>query len=429
MYKMISIEDNGQGAPEEMQKALKQYPIWMHGDVRDAFQAAEEKDYEKSAEICCRLLDYTADPEIQMLLGTCYLMQGKMELAQMVFTDLETIYPGEERYLIYLGITYHALGMYEEAVKKLQGLYPLKIYRPFYYTTYGDCLQQIGRLKQSRDAFYEEAARFEKTGAIISESMLDGAFENLLYLDITLGNGKYAEDIKLYYDFLDQAEMTGEMQRDLAGNIVYFCSLMSNKWYRPLFKEFITHIRDRGYLTEAEPLRTLDSAFSSWESYQYHEDPRISPLMETYLESSHARSYSEPDEDEDERKRIEATALSYDWYMCQYAPEHLSELDYVEERYPQTYKNNREFFGKVKSDPHGTEEEVLDKLLPYARTMSRQEFIRSLQRTYQKACEIRKDPVYVYDGTETYRRIQPKVGRNDPCPCGSGKKYKKCCGR
>jgi preprotein translocase subunit SecA len=26
------------------------------------------------------------------------------------------------------------------------------------------------------------------------------------------------------------------------------------------------------------------------------------------------------------------------------------------------------------------------------------------------------------------RRDQPKVGRNDPCPCGSGKKYKKCCG-
>jgi preprotein translocase subunit SecA len=27
------------------------------------------------------------------------------------------------------------------------------------------------------------------------------------------------------------------------------------------------------------------------------------------------------------------------------------------------------------------------------------------------------------------QKIQPKVGRNDPCPCGSGKKYKKCCGR
>lgn len=26
-------------------------------------------------------------------------------------------------------------------------------------------------------------------------------------------------------------------------------------------------------------------------------------------------------------------------------------------------------------------------------------------------------------------RDQPKVGRNEPCPCGSGKKYKRCCGR
>ncbi|MDP8214277.1 MAG: preprotein translocase subunit SecA [Candidatus Euphemobacter frigidus] len=29
----------------------------------------------------------------------------------------------------------------------------------------------------------------------------------------------------------------------------------------------------------------------------------------------------------------------------------------------------------------------------------------------------------------TYRRAGKKIGPNDPCPCGSGKKYKKCCGR
>jgi uncharacterized protein YecA (UPF0149 family) len=27
----------------------------------------------------------------------------------------------------------------------------------------------------------------------------------------------------------------------------------------------------------------------------------------------------------------------------------------------------------------------------------------------------------------TVRREGKKVGRNDPCPCGSGKKYKRCC--
>ena len=33
------------------------------------------------------------------------------------------------------------------------------------------------------------------------------------------------------------------------------------------------------------------------------------------------------------------------------------------------------------------------------------------------------------DDATTFRRTVPKIGRNDPCPCGSGKKFKQCCGR
>ena len=33
------------------------------------------------------------------------------------------------------------------------------------------------------------------------------------------------------------------------------------------------------------------------------------------------------------------------------------------------------------------------------------------------------------DGSGTLHRDGAKVGRNDPCPCKSGKKFKKCCGR
>jgi len=35
---------------------------------------------------------------------------------------------------------------------------------------------------------------------------------------------------------------------------------------------------------------------------------------------------------------------------------------------------------------------------------------------------------YISSPQQTMRREQQKVGRNEPCPCGSGKKYKKCCG-
>jgi uncharacterized protein YecA (UPF0149 family) len=44
---------------------------------------------------------------------------------------------------------------------------------------------------------------------------------------------------------------------------------------------------------------------------------------------------------------------------------------------------------------------------------------------------MKKHPEVLQGGetvkVETVRREEPKVGRNDPCPCGSGKKYKKCC--
>lgn len=39
------------------------------------------------------------------------------------------------------------------------------------------------------------------------------------------------------------------------------------------------------------------------------------------------------------------------------------------------------------------------------------------------------DNVDEADEDSTFKRGQPKVGRNDPCPCGSGKKYKQCCGK
>ena len=51
----------------------------------------------------------------------------------------------------------------------------------------------------------------------------------------------------------------------------------------------------------------------------------------------------------------------------------------------------------------------------------------------ERSAFSRKDGKLYYVGgvplrPEGYRRAEAKVGRNDPCPCGSGKKYKKCCG-
>lgn len=40
-------------------------------------------------------------------------------------------------------------------------------------------------------------------------------------------------------------------------------------------------------------------------------------------------------------------------------------------------------------------------------------------------CEFKAELEASVDAQKRYN----KVGRNDPCPCGSGKKYKHCCGK
>jgi tetratricopeptide (TPR) repeat protein len=57
-----------------------------------------------------------------------------------------------------------------------------------------------------------------------------------------------------------------------------------------------------------------------------------------------------------------------------------------------------------------------------------EELRQSERRAQQNAREERARAMGL-PASSTIRRAKPKTGRNDPCTCGSGKKFKKCCGR
>jgi hypothetical protein len=61
---------------------------------------------------------------------------------------------------------------------------------------------------------------------------------------------------------------------------------------------------------------------------------------------------------------------------------------------------------------------------------SKPEVFGILKRRYNEVKSASKEIIKKFSSNE--KKEEPpniKVGRNDPCPCGSGKKYKKCCGR
>jgi len=114
--------------------------------------------------------------------------------------------------------------------------------------------------------------------------------------------------------------------------------------------------------------------------------------------------------------------------------EHLYEMDYLKEgiglraigqRDP-LVEYKREAFGMWKTTMYGIREDFV-KYIFHARVVQEPRREGNL-----KVSSNQRDAVFAgKQSAEVKKPIKSgkKIGRNDPCPCGSGKKYKKCCGR
>lgn len=90
----------------------------------------------------------------------------------------------------------------------------------------------------------------------------------------------------------------------------------------------------------------------------------------------------------------------------------------------------------IRSGGHDDSEGQVDFVAHYTKERSEQ-ILRESSRFYRvngRWVYSRKDsilppvPVSPQVKPKTFVRGEAKTGRNDPCPCGSGKKHKKCCG-
>ena len=133
----------------------------------------------------------------------------------------------------------------------------------------------------------------------------------------------------------------------------------------------------------------------------------------------------------DSENNEKLTALSYEWYMTRYIANHGEELLYVAEKYPHTYVKAVTYLDQLQMlGPEGMRNAILDKLETFDEIKVPREALEAgMEEAYQKALKRKKEPVYLTEGSVTYKRSGKKILPNDPCPCGSGKKYKKCHGR
>ena len=126
-----------------------------------------------------------------------------------------------------------------------------------------------------------------------------------------------------------------------------------------------------------------------------------------------------------------AAQLAHEWYMSMCAGEYAEMFLYAAEKYPHSYACAVTFLDQLQNlGPEKMRENILDRLEEEKLVNADREVIsRELERSYKDLRGAQKQPVYIAEGGVTYKRAAKKIMPNDPCPCGSGKKYKKCHGR
>ncbi|MEE1051758.1 MAG: tetratricopeptide repeat protein, partial [Lachnospiraceae bacterium] len=126
-------------------------PLPVQDEARLAFYAEWNGEFERAAELAAGLLEKVPyQDELRLLRMRSLFSGGRLQEAKDLCQELLRELPEEDEPHLYMGLICHAFGSYQQAVRELDAIYPPDTYYPYYYSTYGDCLEKLGRREQAR---------------------------------------------------------------------------------------------------------------------------------------------------------------------------------------------------------------------------------------------------------------------------------------
>ena len=307
-------------------------------------------------------------------------------------------------------------GHIHKAVPAFEKAYGLGIRDPEFILTYSLECDNHGEAERAMELLLELVRRDLKW----KESQLpdiEEAFEGL-YALLHRGVGEtysneilerlitFIEDNKRY--FLDNLEIltplllstvTGEVSAEalkhLKRTVKQLAVLSDEKEKKQIFQEIITML----------------------DVIRMSQDKKLVKSLQ-YMAEASMNPYDNPD-----LERF----LSLDTRLCaiEERKDIISQMDYLKEVYPDFYGSAVEFLELLRDE---------NKVQRLKESLQKQyrayEFPEEIGNYYLWFPEEKKrmTGMVIWDGEAgTFFRQNKKIGRNDPCPCGSGKKYKHCC--
>ncbi|MBM7583196.1 curved DNA-binding protein CbpA [Caldicoprobacter guelmensis] len=381
----------------------------------------EEGDYEEAIngleEIIKRVPNLSI---VQELLGEAYLQNGNTVKAINVFEDLVRKHPDNASFVSSLANAYLERGWHKKALNAFKKAIELDednlaiwlgLAEAYYLAKDYDRQRQvlISALEKAREKGWDSVSLYFN---IIQNDILT---DNMDVFDTHL-----EELSKLAIEREDIREAIGWAMAELGRVLVQ--NDMIDVARAVIDKTILIIPNDEGLLEYKRRLDRFGELKKILEAA--YDDPKLDRVVVDFIALEIM-----PDDFMGDTFPHEMAQFFMEYRLLNNINLHMKSILHLKEEYPELYAVKKDFFVAMEN-PYQRNKMLRRYQREERRYMGVFNLFKSLLDEGQEDLEDDEDYVEPwYSSDKPYVREQPKVGRNDPCPCGSGKKYKKCCGK
>ncbi|BAH07084.1 tetratricopeptide repeat protein [Clostridium kluyveri] len=405
------------------EKTRKEYDSFINipGNAKERFDASNELFKEGKNQKAIKILEelhkeFPSILVIQSFLGEVCIENNNNGKAIKIFEELVKAEPDNASFAGYLAKTYLMRGWHKKAIKSFEKAIELDEDNISLWMGLSQAHMEGNNIKEAKEVLYELIERKENENFIIS------AYLAIFIIDLKEGN---FESMKENLEKLSEEVIKQEDEKE---HVAWILLMISKRMVEAEMFGLAEEILEKAEkITPGnEEIRKLkfkvdrfckfqEELLSLEKDEEYHED-FVSFVSSKIL----------PEESMGSELYIRGAEHQFLTHINKYRKYVIS----LSKKYSNLYEELKDFFEKAFN---GSERNKMIK--------EHEKYFKSRGGRLEMALEgIGGEKLFNNVGNngdcdlwqgiqDTYIREEPKVGRNDPCPCGSGKKYKKCCGK
>lgn len=402
----------------------KQYDSinFLPADIKAAYDSARElieeyDDLDAAIKILEKILK--TNPElliVKSLLGETCLNNSNTGKAVKVYEELTAAEPENAAFAGYLANAYLGRGWQKKAIAAYNRAIELDSDNISLWIGLSDAYGSNRQYFEAKEILEKAANRGSDSGDSTT------IYLRLIMLDISF---RKLDSINKYLDRLTELAANNiDIKDNVAWTLSHIANLLMRIDRTEEAEKVITAAME--ILPEEEYIVQTQKEIESFNKYG-KELERLDQDKTMEMEVTGLIMLELLPEDEldmDKRER-EAMIYFHEYRIVQEYNKLKSSIKKLKNKYPKLYAVKSSFFERAEN---GIERKKME--FYYEKNMKKHSYILNRLSNFEEEDDFNEDWYDEdWEAQEPFMREEPKVGRNDPCPCGSGKKYKKCCGK